>query len=49
MPLFLTRKLVVTVQECESNCHVAVQDFMGRMSGMCKMEFDMGRKVKKDN
>lgn len=44
MPFFLTSKLVVTLQECENNRHVAVQDFMGRMSGMCKMEVDVGRK-----
>lgn len=28
MHFFLTRKSVVTVQKCESNCHVAVQDSM---------------------
>lgn len=44
MPFFLTTKLVITLQACESKRHAAVQDFMGRMSGMCKMEVDMGRK-----
>lgn len=43
MPFFLARKLVVTVQEFESNRRVATQDFMGRMSGTGKMEVDMGR------
>lgn len=47
MPFFLARKLVVTVQEFESSQRVATQEFMGRMSGMGKMEVDMGREWRK--
>lgn len=47
MPFFLARKLVVTVQEFESNRHVATPDFMGRMSGTGKMEVGMGREERK--
>lgn len=42
MLFFLARKLVVTVQEFESNRHVAAQDFMGRMSGTGKMRLIWG-------
>lgn len=43
MPFFLARKLVVTVQELESNRRVATQDFMGRMSGTGKMRLMWGQ------